>query len=477
MDPRVSQAIEYGSALLVLGKRENGTHISDDECMRYLKDAPVTEASLIAYRFLCLNRNPNEHYIDGVHLLQYLHEKADEYGAIYFMSNGEVETKLRKNDESSENVTNFLMKSIFRLQTEKRFGIKVRVICNRPEDEVGDVPRDLLPLILKANSGKLTSLLSPLSDADRAEIMLSIDQISFLKKVDLPNKLGRILARCALLTEKAPAYWKSIASNEYRKGITKMQKKGQLGNITRENVLESYRLLPGLFPTNIDQYSDLAYKVALLDDIIRQYVLGFPVHQGVSAPDVVNVALTYLSKEGKEKYVEMMRNFNASAHNVGLAVPDHLLPAKMVKRNETDVLDEQLTEYSPFDRLTYFSGMNVYTFTRPEFENLNKTDKNQYTNEELPMAIQMEISLRLQLAKKLNLPPPGTMTELLTRVEKGELYESDSDKERRKRHNLSGLGGGGLAEALAGISGGGGNLQSALMDYVLARMLFNATEQ
>ena len=35
------------------------------------------------------------------------------------------------------------------------------------------------------------------------------------------------------------------------------------------------------------------------------------------------------------------------------------------------------------------------------------------------MAIQMEISLRLQLAKKLNLPPPGTMTELLTRVEEG----------------------------------------------------------
>ena len=455
MDPRISQAIEFGSAISVLGKTKNVSYITDDECMRYLKEAPVSDASLIAYRFLCLNRNPNEHYIDGVHLLRYIYEKADEYGAIYVLSNGESDTKVHKNTDG-ENVTSFLMKSVFRLQMDKRFGTKVRIICNRSEDETGDIPRDLLPLVLKANSNKLSSCLSPLSELDRAEIMLNIDQVKFLKGIEMPNKFGRILARCALLTEKAPAYWKAFASIEYRKNIIKLQKKGQLGDITRIHVAECHRLLPGIFPTNIDQYSDLAYKVALLDDTIRQYVLGFPIHQGIPAPDVVNAALSYLSKEGKEKYVDMMRNFvNAPTE----LVPQQFLSGKLVKQNEKDVLEENLSDYSLFDRLTYFSGMNVYTFTRPEFEQLNKSDKNQYTNEDLPLALQMEISLRIQLAQKLNLPPPGTMIELLTRVEKGELYESDFEKEKKKRHSSP--------------HRSNSDFRSTLLDLMLSSMLVN----
>lgn len=461
---KITQVVEHGSIYQSLIKG----FISVDEILTWLANLPSTQHNdntFIAYRLACMYKSTKQHYVADaddaddvhavttkVHILSKL--KNPEYGAIYIQSGGNMDTSIEMNpnsiDEASEDadddnviegsgakVSNFLLPSLVKFQTDRTFANRIKVICNK--EDVTRINADMIPLIIRARATKLFNLLSRVTPSSYNEQFLNTDYIDAIKIVDIPNRFVRIVNRCQYLAEHAPLYWEHVAKDLYKDTVTALINDKNLGDFTRDDTLKFHRLIPGFFPTGFENYTELAYKIMFLDRATQLYVLGFPLHMGSATDQQVSSALSYLSQHGKDKYTLDITQYFKSTEATSIPpcfnITTTIRNALDGSNNPIDVLEENVFSYNPFDRITFVNGNNLFYLIRVEYENMIKTKKNQYTQELLPNWIVLEMSKRMEIAETLGLPPPGTILELLTRLENGKLYESPFPKSAEPANN------------------------------------------
>jgi hypothetical protein len=405
-----------------------------DQVMRYLTRVDPSSRTFIAYRFLCIKENDDQYINDGtgnrIHLLSQLITKADEYGAIFLLSGGDIDVPIEFGaDPSTPRLQTLLLRSIVRLHTDRTYATTMKVICNITLND-GEILTDAMKgLIIQANSKRLFSHLPDESDEMMLNYAIEIDNVQAILKYSVEsNLMPKLTTRMEYLAGNAPIYW-----DKYARGVYKdlLQRLNTRQDLSRDDVVKISRLVPGVYPMISDEFTDLAYKVAILPENTRNYILGFPIHRGSPTDETIHAALIYLSRHGKTEYAKLIRSHAGSASIVPM--PEVILRhggngGKMERCNNEDILLEDVLDYNLFDRLSFVIGMKIYTFTRPGFDNIKKTGLNPWTNVELPLVVKSEISHRIKLAKKLGLPESSTILDLLTRVEEGKLAKEKSEE-------------------------------------------------
>lgn len=416
----LEQTLNYG---FILAQYNEGV-VCYDNLKTYLQQHPPSHRLFLAYRMICTHELDSHQYVtigdQEIHLVSILVQLADEYGAIYVLSEGDCDLHVIKNDPTSPQLSEVLIKSVVRTHTDIRYGMVARIICNITFEGM-TLPQDLYPLVVQCNSKKLFSHLEACTNEQWFDYCLNTDHVNGLYEHKDPQRMTKLIGRWQKLAREAPLYWEKCVQSTYRKLVDRLKKEGELQTLTRNEIQVLSQLLPGIYPTISPEFSDLAYKICLLSDDVRNYILGFPIHRGIPSDEMVTSALMYLSHHGKEEYAKLIRAQAGSG--MFNPLPEAIMGGiKMQRCNTEDVMQEAVLDYNLFDRLTFFQGTQIFTFTRVEFESLIKTDKNHWTNTELPPAIQLEVKSRVKLAKKLNLPSSAPILDLLHGVEKDTLY-------------------------------------------------------
>jgi hypothetical protein len=423
---RITQAVMIGSPLESLNKK----FISLEELLRWLLTAPLSDRSLVAYRAACQVKPPNDHYFSaetptsttdvfGRHFISCTH--APEYGAIFVLSGGDVNTPAFR--DRNETLAPYLAATVAKLLNDTTFERKMKLICDK-SGIPGRFIMDNRPLLFSCHSNSLIQEYlnrSNQSIESQSSFAIESDYFEALRVTD--NLTDHLMARCRTLMTTAPLYWEGVAKSRYQEFFSKLIADKKLSRSNKAQAFEINTMFPGIFGISLERLSDLAYKIMCLEFPVQAYVLGFPIHHGLPSPAMVEELLYYLSSVGKDRYSEGFKTHTEKMTNAYLN-PEltswHRTEWKV--RNSRDVLENNISEYNEFDQLLLINGVNVYFFVRPEFNNLLKSHKNHWTNEDLPRHLEVDIQARVLIAEDLKLPPAGTILELLTRTEDGTLY-------------------------------------------------------
>lgn len=422
---QVTQAVTIGSPLAALNKN----FITIDELLRWLTTAPVTDRTLAAYRAACMANDPNEHYLEETtapHIGKSRHflsgVRAPEYGAIFLLSGGDIETPIFK-DTPTEQLIQHIAPALAKLHTDSNFERKMKLICDKSGVPVRFIQENR-PLLFQCHGTNLIrEFLAKINQNIDSQINLIIESDYFAALSVCDASVEPLMARCRTLMTTASQYWEAVAKPEYREVFNKLIAAKKLVGSTKAQAQELNTLFPGIFGVSLERLSDLAYKITCLEFTIQAYVLGFPIQYGLPSPDMIEELLYYLSNVGKEHYAEELKAHEEKLANYYLSADItgwHRVPWRI--RNVQDVLENNVYEYNSFDRMMLITGVNIHHFVRPEFQNLLKSHKNIWTNEDLPKQFEIEVLARLQISEGLKLPSAGTILELLTRTDDGTLY-------------------------------------------------------
>ena len=204
-----------------------------------------------------------------------------------------------------------------------------------------------------------------------------------------------ILDRCSTLQTSAPIYWRDCMSPIY---LALIQKYCIL-EIQPTAILERYITL---FPSHFDKsiLPTVATKLSRLSPEIQAYLLGFPIHQILPTPSMLNSAKEKLERLGLEQYFNDIEDANRRS----------LLEFKTLQEGEINIgntentLGDEDCQYNLFDVIVYVIDNIRYFFTRVEFESTLDKGVNHWTNVPLPPILKSQIKARHHLAKKLKLP-------------------------------------------------------------------------
>ena len=159
----------------------------------------------------------------------------------------------------------------------------------------------------------------------------------------------------------------------------------------------------------------------MLPASVQAYLLGFHLEIGIPHVNILKTALQNLSKKGPGQYIADMKDLPRP----GAVTPvTGRAPAGMEEfklGNTQDAMLNDITSYSPFDRIYYTNGTHLYCFTRVEFDSLIKDRKNPWTKEPIPEYIIELIQCRLNMSKSLQLPPCEPLHDLYEKVIAGKL--------------------------------------------------------
>lgn len=407
---KVDQVIFHGCIFQAVDHK----FITPEEILQRLPDLETCDETLLAYRYVSDKIDPKDHYIGKDYFLTRVTDPG--YGAIYALLGGEIPFP------EKEEINTYLLTAMTKLHTDLEFKRKIFIICDKPE--FTQIEEKDIPLVIKCQGKKLSSLLT--KDLEKyIQNFFALDQLEDIQRMKR-EKFPLALQRCQDLSSIAPDYWREVQASRYKKFFQILIESG-LGKVSLEEINRLETLLPDLFPLPL---SDLGKRILLLPKIVQLYVLGLPLIEGYLS-DQKEKALTYLSREGKGKYAQLVEDFNRSPET-------YLFPRGKEKiRNEKDVLDESVFAYSDFDRLTLLTDTNRYYFVRREFPNLYKARKNHWTQEGLPKGFLLEVEKRIQMAEILNLPSSGTILELLTRIEEDKLYQSEFKESEDREDDLN----------------------------------------
>lgn len=413
---RVTQAVTIGSPESALKKN----FITVDELLRWLVTAPVSDHTLIAYRAACQAKNPNDHYLDNRHFLTGV--RAPEYGAIFILSGGDIDTPISK-ETPNEQLIQHVAPALAKMHNDSNFERKMKLICDKSGVSLRYLQENRSLLFQCHGTNLIREFLVKTNQTIESQANLIIESDYFGAMSVTDHLIEPLMARCRTLLTTAPQYWEVVAKSEYREFFNKLIAEKKLAGSTRVQAQELDQMFPGLFGVTLSRLSDLAYKVLCLDFTVQAYVLGFPIQYGLPSPAMVETLLYYLSTVGKDRYAEEIKEYEermANSYLNGEINGWHQVAWRV--RNTQDVLENSIYEYNSFDRIMLITGVNIHQFVRPEFPNLMKSHKNIWTNEDLPKHFETEILARLTMAEELKLPPAGTIQELLTRTDEGNLY-------------------------------------------------------
>jgi hypothetical protein len=440
---RVTQAVTTGSPLLALKKK----FITVDELLGWLVTAPMSDRTLVAYRAACQITSPDDHYIEDRHFLSGV--RAPEYGAIFILSGGDIETPIYKN-KPKEQLIQYVAPALARMHTDSTFERKMKLICDKSGVPVRYLQENRSLLFQCHTSNLIREYLAKTNQGldSHAQMIIESDYFDALAVAD--QLVEPLMARCQTLISTAPQYWEAVAKPDYRDFFNKLIAAKKLAGSTKAQALDLDQIFPGIFGVTLSRLSDLAYKVTCLDFTVQAYVLGFPIQYGLPSQPMIENLLYYLSTVGKDRYAQDLKEYEermANGYLNGETNGWHQVPWQV--RNTQDVLENSVYEYNSFDRIMLITGSNIHQFVRLEFPNLLKSHKNIWTNEDLPKHFETELQARLAMADDLKLPTAGTIQELLTKIDEGTLYPPEST-------NNNQLGAGSAADNLLQLLFGSG---------------------
>lgn len=418
---RVADAIiQYGSVYYGI---KNGW-VTAQDILNRLTHLTVSDEALVAYYQVCKKIDPVDQRVGDEHFLTLVNDPG--YFAVYVFSKGQVPFPGPTSEKSVAQINSNLAISLHKLHDDVDFKAKMYAICNKFESiQLSQITDNLLPLIVKSQSTTFSPYVATLKPKKQAKAFFAADELQIIAKLKLKNKLSLALKRALLLKERATRYWELFQLELYEKFVTDLINKGDVGKLSDVALELLPNVFPGVFGQKFEIYNDVARKIFLLPSVVRHYVLGLPITEG-DLKEQVDQALIYLSAHGENEYVDLINE-----HQTGFCSQEYpFTRPKENVRNTEDVLGESIFSYSPFDIISYRSSNNRYFFVRREFENLLKTKKNHWTQEELPQGVLAEIEKREEMAKLLNLPPSGTISDFLTRIENDTLYQSEFKEEK-----------------------------------------------
>mgnify|MGYP001066655035 CR=1 FL=1 len=150
------------------------------------------------------------------------------------------------------------------------------------------------------------------------------------------------------------------------------------------------------------------------------YLLGLPLDNNYQRSDLqVKVERLMNDSEYRREYFEN----NKKLHKQQLELlqqkyrDEFGIECRVV--NEEDIMCESVENYLVSDVVRYVDEKGlIFQITRPEFEIIANKGKNIITNRELPLSLILKLKCEVEIAKRLELPGPLPLLELLGKVTK-----------------------------------------------------------
>ena len=255
---------------------------------------------------------------------------------------------------------------------------------------------------------------------------IALAQADWIEKFRYNETLINIIIdRAIWLKDKAPMYYTNVAYTIYHKVVTELYKNKHLINVDPSMLSTIDSIFPDIIDPKILKYSkspDLfCYKISLLTHLTAGYILGFPVQNMIPTDDQISHSLDYIGCHGLDLYIQHIQT-----NIIKTYIPTMPIECGTgTYSNETDVILEDINDYSPFDIVAYQVGSHIYRFTRPEFPQILKSKKNPWTNEWLPPTILYLIRSRLDASEELEFPSSRPLKELMSHLQTGTLFQQE----------------------------------------------------
>jgi hypothetical protein len=382
----INKIARYGSIYLAL---ENN-FITNEDILEWLNVTKISKLTLSIYKVLSQRIHPNIQYLkNNIHFL------VENCG--YFLS--ATRNILNVKSPSVKNCNDVTLNDHFGNPTNSSKLIKEnfhqkKFISFLYSGKYIDV--DFCNKNLKYT---FQSRLYPNFDMtqDSVDNLLSTDWLDKIQPCSCT--INKILDRVKLLKIELPDYYTKVVKKDYRILATKFEEKNCLTELSKDKLLEFVIYFPGILHDNIIELPEISQRIMLYGEIISGYLLGFPVNIITPSNDQLLEACNLLTTIGSYEYVKLLKVKNKDCY-LSLS----LLNEETHYANETDVMLNDIEDYSPFDVVPYLKNKHLYRFSRIEFDKILENLKNPWTNEELPSNILYEISKRNQLSKELSLP-------------------------------------------------------------------------
>jgi len=405
-DERIRQAVDIGSIFLAL----ESNFFTVESLLQWLATVPMTVNTQIAYKAVCTKISPNMQYLnDSWHFLT----KKPEYTSIAigfgFM------TDIPDQKDSSNPLIAHICEALITINNDTNLR-KLTVLILAAAGTESYIQSKLVTCLKARNFPHLRSV-------SAHEINIGLVAADWANKFRYNEKLPHlILHRVTELQSQAPLYYAEVAYKVYHKVVTKLNKDKLLTQLSREELIRLNTFFPNIIDQKILEYTDLAYKIALLGNDIAGYVLGFPIHNMIPNDEQIDQAIQTLISDGIDKYAERIKVYVVKTYMPILPFENS---QEITFSNEQDVIMEDIDNYTPFDIVSYQAGSYIYRFTRAEFSKLLENKKNPWTNEWLPPTILSTIKSRVEAAKQLGFPIARPLRDMLLRVENGTLFQPD----------------------------------------------------
>ena len=413
IEEKIYQTVIFGSVFLAL---ENG-FFTYEELFEWLQNAGSEDKTLIAYKFICMKKHPNEHYMsNGDHFLVLQPEYTPI--AIGFGLDINIPESINKD-----------------LETILPLSTKISYYLDNNLEYI--FHQSLIILSQDLNASEYIQSLDDLEICYRARVFpyirgLSGDEINkeliksdWFEKFRYNEKLIHyILDRVEFLKKEAPIYYKDLAFSKYYKVVEKLYKEKKLFELEKDKLLCLKSHFPNIIDEKILDYSPLAYKISLLEDDIAGYVLGFPIQNMIPNNIQIQEAIHLLMEIGIDAYSKRIKDYVKSTYT-----PSLLFSTEINYPNSTDVILEDIDNYLPFDIVSFQIGTHMYRFTRSEYKQLISTKKNHWTNDWLPPSVLSTIKTRYEASKDMGLPKCYPVKETLEKIEKNEYFKEEEISE------------------------------------------------
>jgi len=413
---KIRQSVEKGSVFLAL----SSNFFTAGALLEWLTTVDMSDVTQVAYKAVCETIHPDFQYMsDTYHFLT----QKPEYAHIS-IGFGLSDSIADRNTDSANPIIAHLCVTL--IQYNKNINVKQLSDLIIKGEGPKSYVRDNLTLCCKSRN------LPYLRDVTAHEYNQSLVDSDWTEKFRYNDDLPLlIINRVIELQSSAPFYYANVAYKAYHKVALLLNKEKLLYKLSRLQLSFFNSFFPNVIDERILSCSDLAYKIMLLGNDIAGYILGFPIQTVIPNDEQIYQAIKLLSELGSEKYAESINTYLQSSYNTQLPIP-YLTQIKYA--NDTDVMMEDINNYSPFDIVYFQQGDHVYRFTRPEFSKLLESKKNPWTNEWLPPTILSSIESRASAAKELGLPSSRTMLEMFTHITNDTQDNNDDDSSNNETY-------------------------------------------
>lgn len=370
--------------------------VSIRSLLKWLTQQNMSEETLVAYRCICLIAKVEEHYIGNQHFTTILEDI--EYLLIFILSGGNDRTPAFK--DTNIPLIQQRANELAEIYRSKKRYTRIRILCGYESSEL------FKHLSMATHNHK--SGLQHKSNNNDLHIYFKVQWFEMIYKTIKPEDYRILIKESLDMSTKYKWLWDTYLRDCYSKIVKHLYSSELPESITKKDVDEISELYPGIIATEIQELSRDAFEIYRHhDDILKAYLLGFPIHYFIPSSKRLQMALTDLTLLGVDEYIQKMQKMQPDTINGSMFEID------LSYHNDQDIFHENIQDYSAFDIYTYIEGNQIYRFTRPEFKSLIHHKKNFWSNVRLPDIVILELQKRLKIAENHNLPKSKIWKELL----------------------------------------------------------------